>query len=209
MKTVVKVLLMALFGLLLVGCGGEKNVNEQKQKETLTQEQSAHNQQTEQVVNEDKQIYIPGIEASDIKLNLEKYGFSFTGPRPLSKEVGGGYLDDGKVRDPDTGVELSCTISAENPLKINSVTFRTDGTLVAGTISPKIYLATAEGFLGFCATLPYDGAEPEKAKTWVIENIKNVKTGQPIYTTIGSVEYRLAGNEYFTTLSIKPEESPE
>ncbi|OPY64076.1 MAG: hypothetical protein A4E56_00130 [Pelotomaculum sp. PtaU1.Bin065] len=160
-------------------------------------------------VDAEKPKFIPGIAAADIKLNLEKWGLKFTGPRPLSEEVGGGYLDDGKVKDPDTGVDLSCTISAETPTKIKTAIFRVDGSLMAGTISRDIFIAVTEGFLGYCATLPYDGAEPAKAKAWVEDNVEKIKIGQPISSTIGSVNYRLAGNEYFTFLTIKPEGSPE
>jgi len=149
---------------------------------------------------------IPGIAAIDITGNLEKWGLKFDGPKPLSKDVGGGYHNNGEVIDRDTGAKLSCTISADNyPLGINSVTFRVDGTLMAGTLSPELYLTVAGGFLGYCATLPYDGAEPQEAKKWVEDNIaKANQQGKPLITTIGPVEYTLAGSKYFRLLTIKP-----
>ncbi len=165
-------------------------------------------QQQDQKTESNGQNLIPGIAAADIKLNLEKWGLKFTGPRPLKEFEG--YLDDGKATDSDTGVELSCTISALDPTKVKSVTFRAEGSLVAGALPPEAYLAVAKGFLGFAATLPYDNSEPAKARAWVEENIdKANQSGKPITTTIGSVEFTLAGGKYIRLLSLKPVRSSE
>lgn len=163
-------------------------------------------QQTKQDIQESKEISkdrIPGIMSGDIKVSLESKGFKFTGPRPL--QDGTGYLDDGKLKDASTGIELSCTISAENPTIIKTVIFRADGTLAAGTLSQDKYLSIAKGFLGYYATLPYDGAEQDKARKWVEDNIGNVKQGQPVEIKIGPAKYTLAGSTYFRMLSIKPD----
>ncbi|NPV92088.1 MAG: hypothetical protein HPY50_15080 [Firmicutes bacterium] len=152
---------------------------------------------------------ISGILAADIKLNLEKsWKLKFTGPRPVpgSKE----YLDDGKVTDPDTGVQLSCTITEDTATKVKYATFRADGTGVAGLLPAEIYLAVAKGFLGFSSTLPYDGSDPAKAKEWVEKNISKAnQPGKPITTTIGQVEFTLAGGKYIRLLSLKPVRSSE
>lgn len=148
-----------------------------------------------------KDIPIPGIAAADIKLNLQKLGLKFTGPRPAKSFDG--YLDDGEGVDPDTGVTLSCSIIAVDPLKIKYVTFRVDGTAVAGILPPEYFIAVAKGFLGYTATLPYDGAEPAKARAWVEENIGRANKPGSIITKIGPVEFTLAGGKYLRFLSVR------
>lgn len=152
-----------------------------------------------------KDVPIPGIAAADIKLNLQKLGLKFTGPRPAKDAVSGfeGYLDDGEGIDPDTGVTLSCSITAIDPLKIKYVTFRVYGADVAGILPPEYFIAVAKGFLGYTATLPYDGAEPAKAKAWVEENIGRANKPGAIITKIGQVEFTLAGGKYVRFLSVR------
>jgi len=178
------------------------NISPEKQKQPVEPVKEEEKQKLESEEKQSKGL-IPDIEAADIKLNLEKWGLKFTGPRPFKDDTG--YLDDGEVVDPDTQVKLSCTIMAKTPMAIQSVTFRADGALVAGNISPERYLAVSKGFLGYCATLPYDGSEPEKAREWVEKNLDQAnQPDKPIVTVIGQVEYKLAGAKYFRLLSMKP-----
>lgn len=209
MKILGKLFFISVFMILLiglVGCGETKSqkVSEQQPKEVQTTQET---KVAETSKTENAGEYIPGLAAADVKLNLEKRGFKFTDPKPLKEYTG--YLDEGKTKDPDTGLELSCTISADDPTKVKSVIFRADGTLAAGTISENSYLSMAKSYLGFCATMPYDGADPEKARQWVEENINNVKQNQSMDIKIGLVKYRLAGNSYFRLLTIKNENSAD
>lgn len=167
-------------------------------------EEPNDNKSTVEEQNSDRADLIPGILAADIKVNLEQsWKLKFTGPRsvPNSKE----YLDDGKVTDPDTGVELSCTITEDIATKVKYATFRVDGTGVAGLLPAERFLAVSKGFLGYCSTLPYDGSDPDKAKEWIEKNIGNAnQPGKSITTTIGNVEFKLAGGKYIRLLSMRP-----
>ena len=59
--------------------------------------------------------------------------------------------------------------------------------------------AGAATFLGFVATLPYDGARPNEARQWVEERV----TRGGGETTIGAAVFRLSGPQDARTLDIK------
>ena len=47
--------------------------------------------------------------------------------------------------------------------------------------------AVTEGYFGYCSTVPYEDAEPDKAKQWVEKNVeKATKPGNVLSTQIGS-----------------------
>lgn len=139
---------------------------------------------------------LPGITSADIKLNLKQWGLSFSGPDRS--------MDRGKATDPDTLVELRADLSGKRlPFEVRSVTFTVDGTSVAGILDPDTYLAVAEGYLGYCATLPYDGAEQEAAREWVIAHIPNANRPEnAVVKQFGPAEYSLFGGKYMRVLQI-------
>lgn len=52
----------------------------------------------------------------------------------------------------------------------------------------------AASVLGFLATVPYDGAEPERARAWVEETLPTIKAAGDVRTaTFGGVPFRLYG----------------
>jgi len=55
----------------------------------------------------------------------------------------------------------------------------------------------ATNFLSFIATSPYDGAEPERSRAWVEENV-----GGDLETEIGPAMLRLSGPEDAPSLSL-------
>jgi hypothetical protein len=61
--------------------------------------------------------------------------------------------------------------------------------------------SAAESFLGACASLPYDGANPEGAKAWVSETLATQASSQ-----FGGVYYHLGAGQpgLAFTLSISP-----
>lgn len=145
---------------------------------------------------------IPGLTAADIKLNLQQtWGLQFTGPRQGEDLA----QDSGQTVDPDTGATLICNIFETSPLHIQWVDFVIDASALVGTGGINRINALAEGYFGYCATVPYDDAEPEKAKQWVEENVeKATEPGNVLSTQIGSVQFEMFGTEYFRTLRIKP-----
>ena len=107
--------------------------------------------------------------------------------------------------DPDTGATLICNIFETSPLHIQWVDFVINASALVGTGGINRINALAEGYFGYCATVPYDDAEPEKAKQWVEENVeKATEPGNVLSTQIGSVQFEMFGTEYFRTLRIKP-----
>ncbi len=172
----------------------------EKTKEKYPQSQEQQKQSND--TKKDKSDIIPGLEAADIKLNLEyTWDLVFSGPR-IGEDLA---QDSGKTVDPDTGATLICNIFETSPLHIQWVDFLIDAAIVAGTTSVDTINALAKGYFGYCATVPYDGAEPEKAKQWVINNVdKAVKPGNVLSTQIGPVTFEMFGTEYFRTLRIKP-----
>jgi len=149
---------------------------------------------------------MPGASLGDIKHGLEKWGLEFADPEEIKGKDGREdlYLDKGVGAALDTKVVLSCNIISTPELQIASARFKVDGLDVADSLSPGKYLAVAEGFLGYCAALPYDGAEPLKAKLWIKDNIGKVKPGEPVKTVIGSVEYQLSADKYTRLLTVRP-----
>jgi len=70
--------------------------------------------------------------------------------------------------------------------------------IVRAEISGYFDIKSAVQFLGFVATLPYDGSDPDKARLWVAENI-----GKPhAEIIIGPVWFELRGDGSFVELSM-------
>lgn len=213
-----KLLVGLLIGLLIVtltGCGEPSGVKTGAESDSAKSEaQSKPEENTKKVaVNKEQnpsptmdktaeENFIPGLAAADIKLNLERtWGLKFSGPR-IGQDLA---QDSGEAVDPDTGVKLICNIFETSPLHIQWVDFVIDASSVAGLVSEKAINAVTEGYFGFCATLPYDGAEPAKAKQWVSNNVrKATKAGNVISTQIGPAKFEMFGTTYFRTLRVKP-----
>lgn len=207
-------IIFIILALLLFSCAGCGNQQDSQGDETIqnqtnltqdnlstveTEETESYSEQTE---TKERKNYIPGLEAADIKLNLEQtWGLKFSGPRP-GKDLA---QDSGQTVDPDTGTTLICNIFETSPLHIQWVDFVINASALVGTGGINRINALAEGYFGYCATVPYDDAEPEKAKQWVEDNIENAsRTGNTVSTQIGSVQFEMFGTEYFRTLRIKP-----
>ncbi len=181
----------------------EQSVGEAPEETLGEDEQTASQDEPEQAAESDSgNIYIPGLAAADIKINLEQtWGIQFTGPE-IGEELA---QDNGEAVDPDTGAVLTCTIFEDSPLNIQWVDFMVDASPVIGLIDVDTINSLTEGYFGYCATIPYDGADPEKAKQWIADNAKKaIKPGTVLSTQIGSVSFEMFGTEYMRTLRIKP-----
>ncbi|WP_156896619.1 hypothetical protein [Desulfovirgula thermocuniculi] len=145
---------------------------------------------------------IPGLAAADIKLNLEKkWGMRFTGPRPGQTM----FVDSGEVTEPNSRIKLACEIYEYSPLAIAWVNFVVEASSAAGTVSEEAINSLVKRYFTYCATAPYDGAEPDKAAQWVADNyLKATNPGSVVTTTIGPVKYEMFGTQYFRTLRLKP-----
>lgn len=175
---------------------------EQKVDQSAQQQGEQEVSQQKETADVDKEHIIPGLTSGDIKVNLERtWGFKFTGPQ-IRKTLA---IDHGEAIDPDTGVELICDIYESSPMAIQWVEFMVDGSAVAGSLDSALFNAVAEGYLGYAATVPYDGADQEKARAWVKANIKAAdKQGKVLTTVIGPVKFELYGTQWFRVLEVKP-----
>lgn len=180
----------------------DKPENAQEQHQTVSPPEGPDPEDSIPEDDENTPDTIPGLTAADIKLNLQQtWGLEFSGPRPGEDLA----QDTGQTVDYDTGVKLICNIFETTPMHVLWVDFVVNASLVAGSIGVEEINAVTEGYFGYCSTVPYEDAEPDKAKQWVEENVeKATKPGNVLSTQIGSVQFEMFGTEYFRTLRIKP-----
>lgn len=120
---------------------------------------------------------IPGLLPVDVYGNLTNKGFIKTGPTQIDDMVEWQLVS--KSTDHEFTVEIfgrsASTVHKVNALVINFGTQNTD--------------VLARDFLAYVATLQYDGASPNDAKQWVVDNVS-----QNAATTIGSVTFEMFAN---------------
>jgi hypothetical protein len=132
---------------------------------------------------------IPGLIAADIKLNMVKWGLKEASPKRTDGSDEVSYSSS--AIDSDTGAELAYFFVTDNALHVKYATF---SSLNLSAISGERFHGVAAGYLGYCATVPFDGAEPEKCKQWVEDNIaKCNEAGKIEKTKVGNVEFSLYG----------------
>ncbi|MBQ3131719.1 MAG: hypothetical protein IJC24_03325, partial [Clostridia bacterium] len=61
---------------------------------------------------------------------------------------------------------------------------------------------TAEKYLVFLASIPYDTYDPDVAQQWVRDNIKNVSQGNPVETIIGDARFCITGDPSMGMISL-------
>lgn len=120
--------------------------------------------------------YIPGLFAVDVHANFTKKGYK------LIKESGSDYAMWRCVEDTPKYTRDVQTIgpSATRITRVRAVH------VVNTQEDPD---RSSEDFLGFVATLTYDGSKPAEAKSWVIKNI-----GKSVSTTFGGMTFELIAN---------------
>ncbi|GAQ25090.1 hypothetical protein [Tepidanaerobacter syntrophicus] len=144
---------------------------------------------------------IPGLKAADIKLNLVKWGLKEASSKKSEGSDDISYISS--VVDSETGADLSYFIMTNSALNVKYATF---SIINLAAISEEDFLNIATGYLGYCATVPFDGAEPEKSKQWIEDNIKKCNEAGKIETlNVGNVEFSLYGTGNSSRyLEIKP-----
>lgn len=137
--------------------------------------------------------WIAGLTVPDIVSHLSQRGFSCERPTPR-----GETMSSWECKAPlnAEGVRREISIVGRDPERIRSVTATVSG---EGGIPPE---EVAADFLGFVVTLPYDGAEPARARQWVVEN---ATSGGNL--VIGSANLELLREERARVLRIVSTES--
>jgi type II secretory pathway pseudopilin PulG len=144
--------------------------------------------------------FIPGMNSADIVIDLEN-----TWKLHFTREVNKNFLiHHGEVVDPDTGVRLVCDVWQQAPNEVAMVQFQVDGTGVVGLVSSSDVNDVAIGYLGLCATAPYDGDNAKKAKSWVVDQLgsSSKKTTQRHF---GKALFRVMNTPYVKVLTIYAE----
>jgi hypothetical protein len=120
---------------------------------------------------------IPGLMPVDVYLNFTNKGFEKEGPRSLSNDMVFWKVSR-SLNDADLQVEIFGK-SGSNVYKITAMSTN------YGSIQSK----TPENFLGYIATLPYKGSNPDKAQNWLE---KHINTNASII--IGKVKFDTYAN---------------
>ena len=120
---------------------------------------------------------IPGLTPQDVYLSLENRGFTCSEPEVMGhendvrwtcerQEAKGRYLVEINSKDANSVRLLKAWVIADDPARAD---------------------ALAQDFLGYIARVPYEGAQPEEAKTWVEHSV-----GTKASAKFGGVSYTLA-----------------
>jgi len=125
--------------------------------------------------------FIPGLTGADIKLNVQKRGFACS----ASSGTGQSWLCQ---RSSSTSSE-SVTYSGPGPTQIQYVS----ATELQFTAQPSDDIAV--NFLGYLATLPYEGASPAAAQAWVTKHLLEAPdvVGTHAETTFGGAHFEITG----------------
>lgn len=117
---------------------------------------------------------IAGSNAYDITVSLEDQGM----PEAERSQVSDGYTFS------SSNTQYSYTISTDTDYAVSAARFDV--------------LGEDDGFLAFCATMPYDTSDAETISTWIKENI-----GSETSTVIGDAEFVLLVTSAGPSLEIK------
>lgn len=116
---------------------------------------------------------VVGSNAYDITVSLEKNGL----PEAERSSTSDGYTFTA------TSPDYSYTINTDKDYALSSAEY--------------YVFAEDNGFLGFCASFPYDAADSQAAMDWVNENI-----GNDAETTIGDATFTLSNGESGPVLKV-------
>jgi cytoskeletal protein RodZ len=124
---------------------------------------------------------LPGLQPADVKVNLQNRQFTCT-----SAEKGQLYYTWVCKRE-TSQIQLNVQFYARTLLTVDYISAVV---LQFGEADDGV----AASFLGFMATMPYTGAEPDNARSWVEKTLPSVKQNGDVRTaTFGGVKYELFG----------------
>ncbi len=197
-------LLVGVFLVILMGCGGPPATptksgivistftaapaNSPSPSETLTPLASTPNSE---VMGQ-----LPGLSPVNVTVGLEGQKFTCTAVKNV-----GDYYERTCLRGLPSVNLIQIVISGRETSIVDFIEIS-----VLQNENPEN--KTAHEVLGFIATMPYDGADPEKARAWVESTIPAVsgKPGGTQEAVFGDVKYVLRGS--VTALSLEMGELP-
>ena len=189
------VALLAALSLLisLAACGqapaADKTVPSANDDTQQTADTST--QEPQQEPEPQKLIGLPGSHITDIRMGLnENFGIP-EGSIGHSKDPDHTdvMISDSSVEPEDAGIMLMYSLSADSDYQLLAGMF---DILNTGAHDDDTFLTAASVYLGFCATVPYDTADAEKAKAFITDNIADFENGPS--ETIGDAIFTIRGN---------------
>lgn len=137
------------------------------------------------------QAIIPGLNPADITVNLEQRGLTCA---PV-EEWAVYYFRSCKGSEGDL-VDIEVSIFGKQLFEVDYIS----ASVYQYHSTPEP--AIAAPFLGYMATLPYDGATPEVARMWVESTLPSITLEESGANKFGDVYYRLLGPPFAYTLAI-------
>ncbi len=136
---------------------------------------------------------IPGLGSGDLTTGMKSaLGMEFSGFRDLP---GDRIRCGSRLADP-SGITCCYGIEGTTPSKLDYITFSVDRRVNGSPVgSLAEFRKISAGFLGYGATLPYDGANQDKAQAWVKSAALNVKPGEERTMKVGGVVFELSMNK--------------
>ncbi len=145
---------------------------------------------------------IPGLTPADILAHLDEWCIEFDRPQQILQFI----LIQGEGTDADTGIAVTCEIQEKTTgMDVTMVEFTVDAAALAQCqqVSPESVASLAVKYLGHCAALSYQGAEPEVAEEWVQRKVAEA-VDRELTLIIGGVEFRLYGTDLVKALQLCP-----
>ena len=124
---------------------------------------------------------LPGLLPADVTVNLEQRRFKCGHAEQLKNY----FVWTCNRKEVDT--EVSVLVYGRTLVTVDYI-----DSAILQSISPNDEIASS--ILGFIATMPFDGSEPQKAQAWVKATLPTIKqSGDVREAKFGGVDYRLFG----------------
>lgn len=188
MKSSLSVFFIAMLIMSLAACGSSENSSSPEPTPSQIIE-------SQTPTNEDEIEQQTGIEGSyikDIQLGVANFGMNDDSAESAPDGAPYRWSATKSWNFPDTDVLIDYSIIGDVDSQLISGSF---GASWDGLSDNNIFIAAAETYLGFIATMPYDASDTATAKQWVQDNLVAVAGSDPISTTIGDAVFTISGTE--------------
>jgi hypothetical protein len=185
---------VVLGGIIAIGWlfSGRGNESNQSAVETPRAATEPAQPKPEREPPEKPSPHLPGLTSGGLTTTFEKEGLSCRGPE--QQRTMAAWHCEG--RD-SSGAQLKIEFMGR-PTRIEYLT------ATVMQYQPEIDRAVLARFLGYVATVPYDGADPAQARRWVQQNIRR----EFAETQIGPALLRISGPERGRSISVMMPGSP-
>lgn len=145
----------------------------------------------EEQVDDDRGI--PGSHITNIWMGMESFGLEEPSIKSAPEEASAvfAYSSGTSYIDPRLGVMYDYQLSADKDFEIISGVIGIESRF---SLSNEAFIELAQIYLGYAATVPYDTADAEAAKKWVVDNIPTAAEKACEYT-VGDAVFTLNGAE--------------